>query len=56
MTLCLQSLRILANLVAARAITSSGVIDEILAELLGFAARIMPVKSSEYDDLLVKVC
>ncbi|CAM8993226.1 unnamed protein product [Rhodiola kirilowii] len=49
-----QSLRILSNLVAAQAINSSGLMDEILAELLGFAARVMIVKSSEYDDLLVK--
>uniref|UniRef100_A0A7N0U9H6 non-specific serine/threonine protein kinase n=1 Tax=Kalanchoe fedtschenkoi TaxID=63787 RepID=A0A7N0U9H6_KALFE len=49
-----QSLRILSNLVAAGAINSSGLMDEILAELLGFVARITMLKSSDYDDLLVK--
>nr|XP_043607157.1 serine/threonine-protein kinase TIO [Erigeron canadensis] len=49
-----QSLRILSNLVSAGAITSSGVLDEVFWELIGFTANILRMKKSEYNDLLVK--
>lgn len=51
-----QSLRILSNLVAAGAINSTGVLDEIFWELIGFTANLLRLKKSDYNDLLVKVC
>ncbi|PSS18186.1 Serine/threonine-protein kinase [Actinidia chinensis var. chinensis] len=49
-----QSLRILLNLVAAGAISSSGVIDEIIHELLGFTANIVNLKSPDISDIIAK--
>ncbi|KAA8540379.1 hypothetical protein F0562_024702 [Nyssa sinensis] len=49
-----QSLRILSNLVAAGAINSSGVLDEITRELLGFTTTIVNLKSSIGNDLMAK--
>ncbi|KVH88567.1 Armadillo-like helical [Cynara cardunculus var. scolymus] len=50
-----QSLRILSNLVAAGAINSTGVLDEIFWELIGFTANLLRIKKSDYSDLLAKV-
>lgn len=50
-----QSLRIISNLVAADAIHSSGLIDEIIRELLLFTAILVSLRSSEVDDLKAKV-
>lgn len=50
-----QSLRILLNLVAAGAINSSGILDEIIHELLGFTANIVNFKSPDINDILAKV-
>ncbi|XP_076931409.1 serine/threonine-protein kinase TIO-like [Bidens hawaiensis] len=49
-----QSLKILLNLVAACAINSPGILDEIFWELIGFTANILRLKKSDYNDLLVK--
>ncbi|KAF3432681.1 hypothetical protein FNV43_RR23783 [Rhamnella rubrinervis] len=49
-----QSLRILSNLVAADAIHSSGLLDEIIREILVFTAILVSLKSSEVDDLKSK--
>ncbi|KAJ4720994.1 Protein kinase family protein [Melia azedarach] len=49
-----QSLRILSNLVAASAICSNGLLDEIISELLDFNATIVSLKSSELNDLIAK--
>lgn len=49
-----QSLKILSNLVAAGAIHSSGLLDEIIFEVLGFTAAAVNVKSSEANDLIAK--
>ena len=50
-----QSLRILSNLVVAGATCSSGLVDEILSELLDFTVMILSLKSSELIDLISKV-
>ena len=50
-----QSLRILSNLVAAGAIHASGLLDEIIRELLVFTAIVVGLKSSEVNDLKAKV-
>lgn len=50
-----QSLRILSNLVAAGATRSSELLDVIIPELLDFTATIVSLKSSELNDLIVKV-
>ena len=50
-----QSLKILSNLVAAGAIHSSGLLDEIIFEVLGFTAAAVNVKSAEANDLIAKV-
>lgn len=50
-----QSLRILSNLVAAGAIHASGLLDEIIHELLVFTATVVSLKSSEVNDLKAKV-
>lgn len=50
-----QSLRVLSNLVAAGAINSTGVLDEIFWELIGYTANILRIRKSDYNDLLVKV-
>ncbi|KAI3686949.1 hypothetical protein L1987_80639 [Smallanthus sonchifolius] len=49
-----KSLKILSNLIAAGAINSTGVLDEIFWELIGFTANILCVKKPDYNDLLVK--
>ncbi|XP_065853830.1 serine/threonine-protein kinase TIO isoform X2 [Euphorbia lathyris] len=49
-----QTLRILSNLAAAGAIQSSGLLDEILNELLDFTAIIISLKSCELHDLIAK--
>ncbi|XAR52095.1 Non-specific serine/threonine protein kinase [Bertholletia excelsa] len=49
-----QSLRILLNLVAAGAINSSGVVDEIIHELLGFTANLVNIKSADFNDIIAK--
>ncbi|XP_075652832.1 serine/threonine-protein kinase TIO [Castanea sativa] len=49
-----QSLRILLNLLAAGAINSSGLLDEIIRELLVFTATVVSLKSSEFYDLIAK--
>ncbi|XP_062155569.1 serine/threonine-protein kinase TIO isoform X4 [Alnus glutinosa] len=49
-----QSLRILSNLVAAGAIHSSGLPDEIIRELLVFTGIVVSLKSSEFNDLIAK--
>ncbi|KAH9756115.1 serine/threonine-protein kinase TIO [Citrus sinensis] len=50
-----QSLRILSNLVAASAIQSNGLLDEIISELLDFSSVVVSLKASELNDLLAKV-
>lgn len=50
-----QSLKILSNLVAAGAIHSVGVLDEVISEVLGFTAAAVNMKSSEVNDLVAKV-
>ena len=52
----IQSLKILSNLVAAGAIHSSGLLDEITCEVLGFTAAAVNLRSSEVNDLIAKVC
>ncbi|KAL2947271.1 hypothetical protein AAZX31_20G062200 [Glycine max] len=49
-----QSLRILSNLVAAGAFSSSGLIDELIRELLVFTGSVIAMKSSEVTDLMAK--
>ncbi|XP_020232870.1 serine/threonine-protein kinase TIO [Cajanus cajan] len=49
-----QSLRILSNLVAAGAFSSSGRIDELIRELLVFTGSIIAMKSSEVVDMIAK--
>lgn len=50
-----QSLRVLSNLVAAGAIHSNGLSDDIIRELLVFTGIAVSLKSSEYNDLMAKV-
>ncbi|XVE99200.1 hypothetical protein REPUB_Repub03eG0176600 [Reevesia pubescens] len=49
-----QSLRILSNLVAAGALHSGGILDEILCELLNFTAILVGLKSSDVNELVAK--
>ncbi|KAM1676868.1 hypothetical protein FF1_042213 [Malus domestica] len=49
-----QPLRILSNLVAAGAFQSSGLLDEIIHELLAYTAIIVSMKSSEVNELKAK--
>ncbi|KAL6291795.1 hypothetical protein ACE6H2_009305 [Prunus campanulata] len=49
-----QSLRILSNLVAAGAIHSSGLLDEIIHELLVYTGIIVSMKASEVNELKAK--
>ncbi|KAM5557891.1 serine/threonine-protein kinase TIO [Rosa sericea] len=49
-----QSLRILSNLVAAGAITSSGLLDEIIHEILVYTTFIVGIKSSELNEFRAK--
>lgn len=50
-----QSLRILSNLVAAGAIHSSALLDEIIHELLVYTGIIVSMKASEVNELKAKV-
>lgn len=50
-----QSLKILANLVAAGAVYSTGLLDEIIHEVIVFTAAAVNLKSSEINDLIAKV-
>ncbi|MFQ6659842.1 hypothetical protein Gotur_028579 [Gossypium turneri] len=49
-----QSLRILSNLVAAGALQSVGILDEIMCELLNFTAILVGLKSSDVNELVAK--
>ncbi|TYH75287.1 hypothetical protein ES332_D04G009200v1 [Gossypium tomentosum] len=49
-----QSLRILSNLVAAGALQSGGILDEIMCELLNFTAILVGLKSSDVNELVAK--
>ncbi|KAK9051496.1 hypothetical protein SSX86_028123 [Deinandra increscens subsp. villosa] len=49
-----KSLKILSNLVAAGAINSTRVLDEMFWELIGFIANILHLKKSDHNDLLLK--
>nr|KJB74786.1 hypothetical protein B456_012G007600 [Gossypium raimondii]KJB74787.1 hypothetical protein B456_012G007600 [Gossypium raimondii] len=49
-----QSLRILSNLVAAGALQSVGILDEIMCELLNFTAILVGLKSSDVNELVSK--
>ncbi|KHG24620.1 Serine/threonine-protein kinase 36 [Gossypium arboreum] len=51
---CSQSLRILSNLVAAGALQSGGILDEIMCELLNFTAILVGLKSSDVNELVAK--
>ncbi|CAN0891054.1 Serine/threonine-protein kinase TIO [Linum grandiflorum] len=50
-----QSLRILSNLAAAGAFQSSGLLHEILGELLEFTTNIISLKSSAFNEVIAKV-
>ncbi|KAK4403796.1 Serine/threonine-protein kinase TIO [Sesamum angolense] len=49
-----QSLRILSNIIAAGAVNSKGILDEIIGGLLGFASAIVRLKVSDGNDLMAK--
>ncbi|KAL3524521.1 hypothetical protein ACH5RR_017355 [Cinchona calisaya] len=49
-----QSLRVLSNIAAAGAFNSSGIVDEVLCELLGLNYTILKVKPSEGNDFMAK--
>ncbi|XP_073050015.1 serine/threonine-protein kinase TIO isoform X1 [Primulina eburnea] len=49
-----QSLRILSNLIAAEALNSRGILDEIVGGLLGFASAIVQFKPTNGNDLIAK--
>ncbi|KAL0452258.1 UNVERIFIED_CONTAM: Serine/threonine-protein kinase TIO [Sesamum latifolium] len=49
-----QSLRILSNVIAAGAVNSKGILDEIIGGLLGFASAIVRLKVSDGNDLMAK--
>ncbi|KAL7148444.1 hypothetical protein ABFS83_06G179000 [Erythranthe nasuta] len=49
-----QSLRILSNLIAAGAINSRGILDEIIGGLLSFISAIVRLKVSDGNDLVAK--
>lgn len=50
-----QSLRILSNLISAGAVTSRGILDEILGGVLSFISAIFRLKVSDRNDLIAKV-
>ncbi|KAL3641597.1 hypothetical protein CASFOL_012412 [Castilleja foliolosa] len=50
-----QSLRILSNLIGAGAVTSRGVLDEIISGLLGFASAIVRLEVCDGNDLMAKM-
>ncbi|CAL9218366.1 unnamed protein product [Arabidopsis halleri] len=49
-----QSLRIISNLVAARAIVSVGLIEKITCALLDFTDALVGIKSSEFNKIIPK--
>ncbi|KAK1407837.1 hypothetical protein QVD17_39464 [Tagetes erecta] len=49
-----QSLNILSNLVAAGAINSVGVLDEICWEVIGFTVNLLRLKKTNYSGSLIK--
>ncbi|KAK4436104.1 Serine/threonine-protein kinase TIO [Sesamum alatum] len=49
-----QSIRILSNIIAAGAVNSKGILDEIIGGLLGFASAIVRLKVSDGNDLMAK--
>ncbi|KAJ0789510.1 putative protein kinase ULK-Fused family [Helianthus annuus] len=49
-----QSLKILLNLVAAGAINSTGVLDEICWEVINFTVNFLRLKRSDHSDMLIK--
>ena len=48
-------MRILSNLVAAGALHSGGILDEIMCELLNFTAILVGLKLSDVNELVAKV-
>lgn len=50
-----QSLRIISNLVAVRAIVSVGLIEKITCALLDFTDALVGMKSSEFNKIIPKV-
>lgn len=50
-----QSLRILANLIGAGAVSSRGILDEMINGLLGFNTALVRLKISDGNDLMAKV-
>lgn len=50
-----QSLRIISNLVAARAIVSVELIEKITCALLDFTDALVGMKSSEFNNIIPKV-
>lgn len=50
-----QSLRIISNLVAARAIVSVELIEKITCALLDFTDALVGMKSSEFNNIISKV-
>lgn len=50
-----QSLRILSNLIAAGAVNSRGILDEIIGVLLSFTSALVRSKVSDGNDLVMKV-
>lgn len=49
-----QSLRILSNIAAAGAFTLSGIVDEVIVQLLGFNSDILKLKPNDGNDLMAK--
>ncbi|KAJ0577416.1 putative protein kinase ULK-Fused family [Helianthus annuus] len=49
-----QSLKILLNLVAAGAINSTAVLDEICWEVINFTVNFLRLKKSDHSDMLIK--
>jgi len=50
-----QSLRIISNLVATRAIVSVGLIEKITCALLDFTDALVGMKSPEFNNIIPKV-
>lgn len=51
-----QSLRILANLIGGGAVSSRGILDEMINGLLGFNTALIRYNISDGNDLMAKVC
>jgi len=51
----IQSLRIIFNLVGARAIDSVELIDKIISALLDYTDALVGMKSSEFNNIIPKV-